>query len=254
MSWIPVPGVSVLPFDSQTSIKDTSDSRPSRDIGTFHLSDIPAYRSIKSYTQALRPYRDSLASSPDAPEQSILFSGPAATGANWGPYEQSSLLCNLLRSFAPAPHGPALFDDRPPSALLDQEDDSTSFHSVLHKSASILSSQLLDLFRSADDRRSDALRAAKYGASGTDKAVSRALGDLRLFATAIWQLGREVSQHTSTSGSDEGRRSDSPASFQQSEPDVSIADAAQAIWFTNRGKLIASLSLADTQESHKNIV
>lgn len=238
MRWISLPGVSVIPFESSPSpSSEQTTYRRSSDAASAFQIKLPAYRSLRSYKEALHPYKQSLIASAESPETSLLFTGPASAGSNWGPYEQSALLCNLLRSTLAAPDGPGLYDNTNVlPALLDSEQAAGFLVDILQQSASVLNSQLSDLFKSANDRRSDALRAAKYGATDTDRAVARAEGDLRLFATAIWQLGDEVSNHHSLHPTERS----SQQSDDESQLDTPHTDVAQSMWFKSRGSVLDS--------------
>ncbi|CAO1628766.1 unnamed protein product [Parajaminaea phylloscopi] len=168
--------------------------------------DLPSYGLVKSYKAALQPFCESLRASKSDPEESLLFTGPDSFEASWGAIERARMLGNLIRAALPAPQGGGLFSsetpDRSPDLAMLGEDDGESAGATpflvgaLARSASLQTSQLLSAFTASSDRRADALKASSYGAKGTEAAVTRAEGDMRVFATALWDLGRDADRLT----------------------------------------------------------
>ncbi|CAO1619058.1 unnamed protein product [Sympodiomycopsis kandeliae] len=203
----------------------------------------PSYQSLKSYKIALRPFRDSLRSSIEAPEGSLLFTGPSAAKSSWGAYEQSTLLGNLLRSIGPPPKGAGLLEFALASSAVIQDDESDPLDQVLRSTISTLGIQIFDLFRYASDRRSDALKAANYGASGTEEAVARAQGDLRLFACAIWRLGQDTScllRKPSDVVQDAPIDDNEPSGSAADNRLQSVGARALELWLKDRKSLVSS--------------
>lgn len=161
-------------------------------------ASLPSYEVVKSYRAALLPFCKSLEASGDSPENSLLFTGPDSFETSWDAVERSTLLGNLIRAALPFPEGSSILtadlsssgsDADRHHVLEDCVETSNSLTASLIRSASLQTTQLFAAFTASADRREDALKASAYGASGTEAAVSRAEGDMRIFAVGIWELG-----------------------------------------------------------------
>lgn len=222
---------------------------------------IEAYQVLKSYKECLRPFADSVAAGTSNIEESLIFLGPDASSSAWGAREQAALLGNLIRCSLPYPEGAALFDAKfsKQSAGLEGQDDGVdgnrsireqSLGAGLLQAASVLTSNLLSMFKASSDKRSDALRAASHGASGTDAAVARAEGDMRIFAVSLWDLGQQSARLKALLRKDgekaEGWLLDGAAGGDEetSEENEAPGSEAKAAWLKTRQASLLPLSLS----------
>lgn len=230
---------------------------------TPSCTGIEAYQAIKSYKEALQPFVESVVSSADNLEESLIFLGPDASSSAWGAREQSTLLGNLIRCSLPCPAGASLFDvatTKQAVASIDDDDldgpqRDASLGAGLLQSASVLRSNLLSMFDASSDKRSDALRAASHGASGTDAAVSRAEGDMRIFAVSLWDLGQQGARLKAALGKEdetsegwlldagEGGRRDS-----EGDDEGAPGSEAKAAWLKARQAQLLPLSASTSSD------